>query len=228
MMGAHEFPRMLARILQDEGFTVRLVDSNPQNVREGRLQGLDVHRGNILSEVTKSDLNLSGIGHLLALTSNDEANALACMHLQIEFGSSRVYQLPPKTFISDENRSPSRERLGRLLFHAQATYDNLAEMLHEGAKIKRTNLTEQFTYEDYRVEHEGNFVPLLFFRGKQVRVVAVDASFNPQPGWTLVSLVSPVKMSENALLRSTADGPDPDNLLNEITSLTQKRPRRFG
>jgi NhaP-type Na+/H+ or K+/H+ antiporter len=226
IMGAHEFPRMLASVLQDQGFTVRLVDSNPQNVREGRLQGLDVHLGNILSEVTESGLNLAGIGHLLALTRNDEANALACMHLQIEFGSSRVYQLPPKTFISDENRSPSRERLGRLLFHAQATYDNLTEMLHEGAKIKRTNLTEQFTYEDYRAEHEGNFVPLLFFRGQQVRLVTVDDSFNPQPGWTLISLVSPDKMSENVLLRSKADEPDADNFFNEAISLTQKRPRR--
>ena len=226
MMGAHEFPRMLASILQDQGFTVRLVDSNPQNAREGRLQGLDVHLGNILSEVTESDLNLAGIGHLLALTRNDEANALACMHLQIEFGSSKVYQLPPKTFISGENRSPSRERLGRLLFHTQTTYDNLAEMLHEGAKIKRTNLTEQFTYEDYRAKHEGNFVPLLFFRGQQVRVVTVDDSFNPQPGWTLVSLVSPDKMSRNVLLRSRADEPDADNFFNEAISLTRKRPRR--
>jgi hypothetical protein len=99
-------------------------------------------------------------------------------------------------------------------------------MLHEGAKIKRTNLTEQFTYEDYRAEHEGNFVPLLFFRGQQVRLVTVDDSFNPQPGWTLISLVSPDKMSENVLLRSKADEPDADNFFNEAISLTQKRPRR--
>lgn len=226
MMGAHEFPRLLASLLQEEGFTVRLVDTNPQNVREARLHGLDAHWGNILSEVTESDLNLSGIGRLLALTSNDEANALACTHLQIEFGSSEVYQLPPKTFTSDENRSPSRERLGRLLFHTRASYNNLDEMLHEGAEIKRTNLTEQFNYEDYRSEYEGNFVPLLIFRDKQVRVVTADDSFNPQPGWTLVSLLSPDKLSQNILLRSAADETNKDNLLEEMISLTQKTPRR--
>jgi hypothetical protein len=226
IMGAHEFPRMLASALQEEGFVVRLVDTNPQNVHEAKLQGLEAHLGNILSEVTESDLSLSGIGRLLALTSNDEANALACMHFQIEFGSSEVYQLPPKAFISDENRSPSRERLGRLLFHARATYENLDDTLYEGAEIRRTNLTEQFTYEDYRTEYEGNFVPLLFFREKQMRVITADGPFNPQPGWTLISLVSLDKLSQNILLRSAADETNKNNLLKEVISLTQKTPRR--
>ncbi|HEX6386950.1 MAG TPA: cation:proton antiporter [Anaerolineae bacterium] len=226
LVGAHEFPRMLAQALQKEGFIVRLVDTNWHNVREARRQGLDVHFGNILSEVTESDLDLSGIGRLLALTSNDEANALACVHLQDDLGSSNVYQLPPKTFGEDENRSPSRERLGRLLFHARATYENLDDMLHEGAAIKKTKLTEQFTYDDYRAQYGRNFVPLLFFRGRKVRVLTVDAPFNPQPGWTLVSLVSEVESSENVLLRSAADEPDDDTLLKEAVSLTQKIPRR--
>jgi hypothetical protein len=99
-------------------------------------------------------------------------------------------------------------------------------MMHEGAKIKRTNLTEQFDYEDYRTEYKGNFVPLLFFRDKQVRVVTADDPFNPQPGWTLVSLVSPDKLSQNSLLRSAADETNKDNLLGEVISLTQKAPRR--
>jgi hypothetical protein len=99
-------------------------------------------------------------------------------------------------------------------------------MLHEGAEIKRTNLTEQFNYEDYRSEYEGNFVPLLIFRDKQVRVVTADDPFNPQPGWTLVSLVSPNKLSQNILLRSAADETNKDNLLEEMISLTQKTPRR--
>ena len=57
--------------------------------------GLDAYHGNVLSEATEDDLDLTGIGSMLAMTRNDEANALACKHMEDEFGSQSVYQLPP-------------------------------------------------------------------------------------------------------------------------------------
>jgi CPA1 family monovalent cation:H+ antiporter len=222
IMGAHEFARLLAHALQEEGFTVRLVDTNAQNVREAERQGLDVHQGNILSEVTESDLDLSGIGRLLALTSNDEANALACAHLREVFGSSEVYQLPPKTLIHDEKRAPSRERLGRLLFQAQANFENLDDMLQEEAVIEKRRITERFSYDPYGTEHPINFVPLLLLKGKVVRVVTVEDAFTPQPDWTLVSLVAQRPVSPDTLLRSAADAPDEDHFQVRSSTFTKR------
>lgn len=190
IMGAHEFARKLAAIVQNEGFVVRLVDTNYDNIRLARMGGLDVYYGNILSEYMEDHIELSGIGRLLALTSNDEANALACRHLQDEFGSSEVYQLMPKAMIdSRESRSPSRYTLGRLLFNQQATYQRLAEMVRSGATIKKTALTSQFTYAAYREQYGNGFIPLMAIRGKRVIVATQDEKFLPQPGWQLLSLV---------------------------------------
>src|SRR5690606_26595972 len=41
-MGAHPFARMLAHAIQQEGLVVRLVDSNFDNVRAGRMENLEV------------------------------------------------------------------------------------------------------------------------------------------------------------------------------------------
>lgn len=189
MMGAHPFTRLLGQALQQEGFLVRLVDTNWENTQQARLLGLDVYYGNILSEFTEEDLDLAGLGRLLALTRNDEANAMACMHLRDEFGSSEVYQLAPKSLDQSKSESPTLYRLGRLFPGEPVTRDNLVSAVENGAVIKKTLLTEQFTYADYRLQYNGRFVPLIAFKGSQVLVATLDTPLNPLPGWTVVSLV---------------------------------------
>lgn len=187
LMGGNEFSLGLGALLQEAGFTVQVVDTNHENVAEARLRGLSAYHGNILSDFTESDLDLSGIGHLLALTRNDEANALACKHLEDEFGSSGVYQLPPRHPETGQDR-PSRFQLGRQLFGVDATYDHLWELVEAGATVKSTPLTEQFQYSDYCTEYADGFVPLMAIRGSAVSLATVATPLEPQPGWTLVSL----------------------------------------
>lgn len=190
LMGAHQFARMLAHAIKEEGFVVRLIDTNDDNVNIARQEGLDTEHGNILSEYSEEHLNLSGIGRLLALTSNDEANGLACRHHQDEFGSSEVYQLMPRTLTEDSRAvSPSRQALGRLLFTEQATFSNLYRMSDSGAKIERTPLTADFTFADYTDQQGTRFLPLMAFKGKRVIIATLDEGFLPQPGWVLLSLV---------------------------------------
>ncbi len=191
IMGAHPFAQLFGLALKEEGFALRLIDTNWENVRQARFRGLDVYHGNILSEFAENDLDLSGLGRLLALTSNDEANALACLHLQDEFGSSNVYLLSPKSLAQDKSKRLSRDRLGRLFPGPEITYEKLAVLVQEGAVIKKTQLTQQFTYADYSAYYSNNFVPLLLFRGKQAFVWTTDLLLTPQTGWTLVSLTLP-------------------------------------
>lgn len=190
LMGAHRFARMLAHAIQNEGFVVRLIDTNIDNVEAGRQEGLSVDHGNILSEYTEEHIDISGIGRLLALTSNDEANGLACRHHQEEFGSSEVYQLVPRAMAEESKHvSPSRLALGRLLFTEEAIFSNLYKMSHSGAKVERTLLTVDFTFADYMEKHVNRFIPLLAIKGKRVIVATVEESFLPQPGWVLLTLI---------------------------------------
>jgi hypothetical protein len=54
---------------------------------------LQTTHGNILSEPTLRELDLSGIGHVLALTPNDEVNALAGVQFRALFDHFHVYQI---------------------------------------------------------------------------------------------------------------------------------------
>jgi CPA1 family monovalent cation:H+ antiporter len=81
---------------------------------------------------------------------------------------------------------------GRYLFHKEATYSNLAYRMAAGATIKKTKITEEFTYEAFRKRH-GDSALLLFVitTNKQLLVSAADEPLKPKPGQTVIALVDP-------------------------------------
>ena len=190
LMGVTPFSCALAESLQDAGFLVRLIDSNHQNVIHARLRGLDIEQGDLLSTFVEETLEIDGIGHLLALTSNDEANALACQHFEDEFDSENVYQLQPSR-PTGKQHSRNLAPLGRLLFADNATFSRLSERIDGGATIKRTPLTEQFTLADYHKQYDNTALVLMAIRDNRVMIATADQPFEPQRGWDLVSLVTP-------------------------------------
>lgn len=83
----------IARLLNDEGFRVLIVDSNYSNIRRINAAGLESYHGNILSDSIQEDIDFEGLGKLVALTPNDEANSLATVEFRQIFGGKNVFQL---------------------------------------------------------------------------------------------------------------------------------------
>ncbi len=191
LVGAHAWARAMAAGLRDAGIEVLLVDTNRGNLAAARLDGLRTRHANILAEDLPSELPLDGIGRLLALTANDEVNSLAALHFAEVFESQDVFQLS-----LDENKAgPGEERAvsqhlrGRLLFGREATFEFLSRRFGEGAVVKRTHLTDTFTYDDFRA-HYGDGTLLLFTVGESaLRVAAAGEKLAPRPGQTVIALV---------------------------------------
>jgi NhaP-type Na+/H+ or K+/H+ antiporter len=190
MVGANPFSCELAEVLQRAGVVVRLVDVNHNKVAEARLRGLNAIQGNILSAFVEDDVDLTGVGRLLALTNNDEANALACKHFEDEFGSVNVFQLPP-TLGQRAGEQFNQPQLGRLLFGRTATFATLHAALEQGGKIRVTPLTEQFTWDAFRQRYGDGALPLMALRKNAVVVATVNFPLAPPPGWSVVSLSLP-------------------------------------
>ena len=215
-IGAQGWVRRVAKALDGLGIPVLLIDANARNVRQAKKAGLPAQRANILAEGVIDDLDLSGIGRLLAVTPNDEVNALAALHFGEVFESDEVYQLPMR---ADGPKSPAteipRHLRGRPLFATDATFTALDERLNAGASIHVIHITDTRTLAALRDEVETDdgeegLIPLFLVRGEKVRVYAEDADITPQPGDALVVLldqtVDPGWLAESADL--DADGPD--------------------
>ncbi|MEZ5363959.1 MAG: cation:proton antiporter [Bryobacterales bacterium] len=88
-VGAHGWARKLAKALQDQGLRVALADSRRVNVAAAKMEGLPAYFGGILSQEVLDGVDMHGIGRLLAVTSNVEANSLAAVHFTEAFGRKR-------------------------------------------------------------------------------------------------------------------------------------------
>src|SRR5699024_2894051 len=113
--------------------------TNWWNISAARSEGLTTYYGSLLSDQTDDRLRLGGLGKLLALTSNEEANALTAVKFTRIFGSGNVYQLIP------HHQSGARGQLaedvgGRKLFHGDATFHALRRLKDAGATLQETEL----------------------------------------------------------------------------------------
>lgn len=191
LVGADAFARLVGKALQNAGASVLLIDSNRRNIAEARMEGLPCHHGDALSEHLLDDLDLTDMNRLIALTPNDQVNALATLHFSDVFGRAGVYQLTPHTRKSkpDGDAMPQHLR-GRLLFQRDLTYDRCRELLEAGAVVKTTALTREFDYDAFREAHDTEAVPLFIVQENgRIRVAADEESLVPVPGQKLISLV---------------------------------------
>lgn len=191
-VGAFRLAREMAKALQGEGFQTLLIDTNRFNVAAARMDGIPTYYGSVLREETLDKLNLDGIGRLLALTSNDEANALAALHFAEILGRNEVYQLVPGVSEGEEHQFSALHLRGRFLFAPHITYTDLNNRLRADAVIKVTPLSEQFNYEAFQAHYGDNAIPLfLITEARRLLVFTTDHTLQPEAGQTLVSLVLP-------------------------------------
>ena len=185
IVGASPVARLLAQALKEDAVETLLVDTNRENVARARMDGLDAVWGDVLDDAVQSRLLLSDLRTLLAMTSNDEVNTLACLALRGDFGSEAVWQLPPAL---NPKASFRREVGGRELFDAEVGFARLLELARLGGVVKRTKITAEFDLEDFRATYRNEAIPLL----------KLDRQGVPEP----VEASSPLAVSAGEVLYS--------------------------
>ena len=187
--GAHTLGRSLGKVLKESGFRVLMVDNNPQNIHQARMDGLPVHFGSILGDHLEDDLDLAGIGRLIALTPNHRVNSLAALHFSELFGEREVYQLADIASNHSKRDAFSAGLQGKTLFHESASYAQLQERLQQDQRIKCTNLTESYSFEDAKRSMGETLLPLFIIHSKgALQIIQAGQSVQPTPGQTLISL----------------------------------------
>ena len=204
ILGANPLARQIAQALTTENVRVLLVDSNWTHIRAARMAGLEAFHGNILDEHIVDDLDLRGIGNMLAMTSNDEANSLAAVRFAKILDRANVYQVRPEGRDATASASASAAATdgsasdsgatslgGRHLFGKQMSYGTLLGRLYRGGTIKSTPLSEQFDYAAFRERYGDSAIPLFYVKGSgEVRPFTIEKPPQPEPGQKLISLLS--------------------------------------
>jgi len=189
--GASPAVREIALAVQNEGISVLLVDTNPRNNAAARMAGLPMAYASVGSEFIQEEIDLGGIGRILAMTPNDEVNTLAAMGFAERFGRAEVYQVAAAESSSERTEAVGAYRRGRTLFDQPITTEQLEDRFAAGATIKKTMLSNDFTIEDFR-DRYGESALLLFCldeSGKKLTIATDEKDMLPRPGQKLVALV---------------------------------------
>ncbi|MEZ6121337.1 MAG: cation:proton antiporter [Pirellulaceae bacterium] len=187
--GATPWVRALAKAVHDEGIPVLLVDTNYQNIAAARMEGLAGRCASIVSDHME-DIDLGGLGRLLAATPNHDLNTLAAMEFAPVFGRAKVYQLPPGELRGRRREATPSHLRGRYLFANDANYDSLELRFATGSIIKKSKITDSYTYEDFLARY-GEDVQILFVltESKQLNIITAGEKIAPKSGQVLFSLV---------------------------------------
>jgi len=190
ILGAHSWARAIAKAILEHDFNVLLVDTNHAKTAKAHMEGLPAVNANIISEHIINDLDLNGIGRLLALTSNDEANALAVLNLDDIFERQELYQLPLNAQAKADDR-PTHLR-GRFLFGEAVTFDHLNNLYLQGWQLKSTKLSEQFDFEQFKNQYNQHVIPMFLINHTgHLQIFTIDRPLKPVAGQTVIALVHP-------------------------------------
>jgi hypothetical protein len=153
------------------------------------MAGLPTFTGSALADYALDEMDLGGIGRLLAVTRNEWVNVLAVQRFQRIFGQSQCYQLPPAD-PSAKTRVHHRHLHGRWLFAPTMTDSELDRRLAAGGTIKATRLTEEFGFEEFLSMYGPEAVPMVVINEDgTMAVVTADKQPDLRSGQTLVALV---------------------------------------
>ncbi|KXZ38603.1 cation:proton antiporter [Vibrio alginolyticus] len=193
LIGANRVAREIGQALSRYDRRVLMTDSNWEYISQVRMLGLDYYYGNPISSHADDNLNLIGIGQVVALTPDQHFNIMACMQFVDEFGEDKVHCLQKVKTNSNgsEKHSVAQEYHGKLLMGGNVSYTQLASMLSRGAEVKHTKLSDNFTYQDYLAHHKGSSVVPLFHVEEKGKIQFCDdpEQFEPTTTSTVVSLI---------------------------------------
>lgn len=192
-VGAHDWAQAIAKALMDEGIQVRMIDTNYDHVSKARMKGIPASQTNVTSQSEVQEIDLEGMGYLVALTSNDEVNSLATIRFEPVFGSTHVFQLPSAEVKPKEAKGKSDHLQGRFLFDKKASFGDIENIFYEGAEIKKTRLTKEFDFDAFKEYYQQKVMPLfLITQDKELVILTTDKKLTPKAGQTLISMIYPL------------------------------------
>lgn len=189
--GAGQWVRLVAKALKDDGHDVLLLDTNYDNIARAKLEGLSAARANILSEYVEDELELTGLGQLITTTPNDEVNSLAAHHFIHVFGRENVWQVAPMDDDAHHQTAVAAHMRGRICFPTRPQFKRLERFAAEGAVIKKTTISEQFTLEDFQKMYGDEHILLFRVTEEKGLEVAYDEMRTPTPGTTIYAMIRP-------------------------------------
>ncbi len=193
IFGGSQFNRMLAKEMQNQKIPVIVADTNWDAIKATRMQETPAYFGNPASDHAARHMDMSRIGTVLVMSPYKQLNPLISYHFEYTLGKDKVWGLTNNEQATRPSHQVGQHYAKRMtLFDEGVTYGYLATSVGQGAVIKTTRLTDEFTYDDYLETYGGRVTPLIAIDPtNKTHVVLFGQDIKAEANWRLMSLVRP-------------------------------------
>jgi NhaP-type Na+/H+ or K+/H+ antiporter len=199
IVGANKIARCLAEALKKQNIPSILIDPSWENISEARMLGLNTLHGNPLSSSVNQKLELGGYGQVLAITPQRDINMLSALHFREEFEDRFVYSVKSE---APRNKSSARHQVSSRFQPSsfgedEFSFQKLSSLISQGASIRATLITSDYTLERWRTEHKAQRSLLMAVTPEGwLRIISSEKVPVIKAGWTVMSIDKGAKKSE--------------------------------
>lgn len=189
IVGSNRVALAIATALNKTGVSVLVADSHWATIRKARMLGLPTFYGSAVSGYADQNMDLTGLGTLLAVSRRPGLNELACVRFAADFGRDNVYTISDQSDGKHAKHNVTGDSRGRVLFFGKVSLNDMSKRLSAGDELKTTLLTAEFNFDDYREKNPDGLPVFATDPSGHVRFPVVDEKFEPGEGWSVTSFV---------------------------------------
>jgi CPA1 family monovalent cation:H+ antiporter len=190
IVGANRVALAYAEALQSAGHRVLVASTSWDGISKARMAGIPVFYGSPVSSYAERHLELIGLGRLLALSHRPGINELACVKYRYEFGRESVYTVKHDSESSHEKHQVSGEAAGRVLFDGKTSMNDLLALFGGKFTTRTTELTESFSYADYREQHPDRTILFITTPNGRIRFPVGEEKMKLTAGSKITAFVA--------------------------------------
>lgn len=181
IVGIHPLSRLIARLYQEKGESVVLIDTDAEACRQAQQDNLRVFLSSALDTSVLEEAGLGSMGSFLAMTNNGEVNLVLAQRAAEEFAPPRVYAVFPR---DPQSSNPNNNTKVTQAFASQLAIKTWNQYINDGqVKLGTTTLKEEgFAFQQAHLQalvRAGELVPLLVEREERLQVVTVSEEWRP-------------------------------------------------
>jgi NhaP-type Na+/H+ or K+/H+ antiporter len=161
IVGASSFSIAFAKHLIEMGTSVLITDTSDDKLYRARQLGIATYHGEILSEHSDFEVDMTPYDTILAMRGDAAYNALVCQTYIPEFGYNNTFSLPIGVRQTEQKQiSPALK--AHLLFGEEATFTELNKKVNIGYSIKTIEMNRKLSVSKEELGLEG--IPLCIKR----------------------------------------------------------------
>lgn len=189
IVGCNPLSLLIARLFQERGEAVVMIDTDSEACRKAEAQNLQVFLSSALDTAVLEEAGLAKMGTFLAMTSNGEVNFVLAQRAVEEFKPPRVLAVFPR---DPQASTPANKNKIHQAFLPELTLKTWNDYISDGrVKLGTTTLNETgFAFQQAHLQAlilAGELVPLLLERDERLQVLPANEQL--QSGDRLIYLL---------------------------------------